>query len=219
MIRKVIALFLFVLVLAGCRHQNVSKPQETATDTTAMMVYQIQHCAKLYTQAYKLRKIVVYDDTAALTGHVLGQDFKVNLPLGKRRIAIPMTATAQASIDFSHFSASQVRHYGKKLEIILPDPQVTLTATTIDHEQVKEKVSWLRTRFSDEERSRIEQQGRTAIVKSLEQMNLTESARQSAVQQLMPMLRQMGWSDDDVVITFRDDLGNSPFETLIRKNN
>lgn len=96
---------------------------------------------------------------------------------------------------------------------------MTLTATTIDHEQVKEKVSWLRTRFSDEERSRIEQQGRTAIVKSLKQMNLTESARQSAVQQLMPMLRQMGWSDDDVVITFRDDLGNSPFETLIRKNN
>ena len=59
----------------------------------------------------------------------------------------------------------------------------------------------------------------TQIVKSLKQMNLTESARQSAVQQLMPMLRQMGWSDDDVVITFRDDLGNSPFETLIRKNN
>ena len=114
MIRKVIALFLFVLVLTGCRHQNVSKPQETATDTTAMMVYQIQHCAKLYTQAYKLRKIVVYDDTAALTGHVLGQDFKVNLPLGKRRIAIPMTATAQASIDFSHFSATQVRRNGKK---------------------------------------------------------------------------------------------------------
>ena len=96
---------------------------------------------------------------------------------------------------------------------------MTLTATTIDHEQVKEKVSLLRTRFSDEERSRIEQQGRTAIVKSLEQMNLTESARQSAVQQLMPMLRQMGWSDEDVVITFRDDLGNSPFETLIRKTN
>ena len=50
-------------------------------------------------------------------------------------------------------------------------------------------------------------------------MNLTESARQSAVQQLMPMLRQMGWNDEDVVITFRDDLGNSPFETLIRKSN
>ena len=112
-----------------------------------------------------------------------------------------------------------MRRNGQRLEIILPDPQVTLTATTIDHEQVKEKVSLLRTRFSDEERSRIEQQGRTAIVKSLEQMNLTESARQSAVQQLMPMLRQMGWSDEDVVITFRDDLGNSPFETLIRKTN
>lgn len=104
MIRKVIALFLFVPLLMGCRHQNVSKPQETVTDTTAMMVYQIQHCAKLYTQEYKLRKIVVYDDTAALTGHLLGQNFKMDLPLGKRRIAIPMTATAQASIDFSHFS-------------------------------------------------------------------------------------------------------------------
>lgn len=96
---------------------------------------------------------------------------------------------------------------------------MTLTATAIDHGQVKEKVALLRTRFSDEERSRIEQQGRTAIVRSLEKMNLTESARQSAVQQLMPMLRQMGWNDEDVVITFRDDLGNSPFETLIRKSN
>ena len=143
----------------------------------------------------------------------------MDLPLGKRRIAIPMTATAQASIDFSHFSPSQVRRNGRRLEIILPDPQVTLTATAIDHGQVKEKVALLRTRFSDEERSRIEQQGRTAIVRSLEKMNLTESARQSAVQQLMPMLRQMGWDDEDVVITFRDDLGNSPFETLIRKSN
>lgn len=219
MIRKVIALFLFVPLLMGCRHQNVSKPQETATDTTAMMVYQIQHCAKLYTQEYKLRKIVVYDDTAALTGRLLGKKIKMDLPLGLRRIAIPMTATAQASIDFSHFSPSQVRRNGKRLEIILPDPQVTLTATAIDHGQVKEKVALLRTRFSDEERSRIEQQGRTAIVRSLEKMNLTESARQSAVQQLMPMLRQMGWDDEDVVITFRDDLGNSPFETLIRKSN
>lgn len=219
MIRKVIALFLFVLLLVGCRHQNVSKPQETATDTTAMMVYQIQHCAKLYTQEYKLRKIVVYDDTATLTGHLLGKKIKMDLPLGKRRIAIPMTATAQASIDFSHFSPSQVRRNGRRLEIILPDPQVTLTATAIDHGQVKEKVALLRTRFSDEERSRIEQQGRTAIVRSLEKMNLTESARQSAIQQLMPMLRQMGWDDEDVVITFRDDLGNSPFETLIRKSN
>lgn len=219
MIRKVIALFLFVPLLVGCRHQNVSKPQETVTDTTAMMVYQIQHCAKLYTQEYKLRKIVVYDDTATLTGHLLGKKIKMDLPLGKRRIAIPMTATAQASIDFSHFSPSQVRRNGRRLEIILPDPQVTLTATAIDHGQVKEKVALLRTRFSDEERSRIEQQGRTAIVRSLEKMNLTESARQSAVQQLMPMLRQMGWNDEDVVITFRDDLGNSPFETLIRKSN
>lgn len=219
MIRKVIALFLFVPLLMGCRHQNVSKPQETATDTTAMMVYQIQHCAKLYTQEYKLRKIVIYDDTATLTGHLLGKKIKMDLPLGKRRIAIPMTATAQASVDFSHFSPSQVRRNGRRLEIILPDPQVTLIATAIDHGQVKEKVALLRTRFSDEERSRIEQQGRTAIVRSLEKMNLTESARQSAVQQLMPMLRQMGWDDEDVVITFRDDLGNSPFETLIRKSN
>ena len=219
MIRKITALFLFVLILAGCRHQSVNKPQETAADTTAMMVYQIQHCAKLYTQTYKLRKIVVYDDTAALTGRVLGQSFKMNLPLGKRRIAIPMTATAQASIDFSHFSASQVRRNGQRLEIILPDPQVTLTATTIDHEQVKEKVSLLRTRFSDEERTRIEQQGRADIIQSLKKRNLTESARQSAVQQLMPMLRQMGWRDEDVVITFRDDLGNSPFDALIRKTN
>lgn len=219
MMRKATCLLLFAILLGGCHRQSVKQPQTVQTDTVPMMVMQIQKCAKLYTQEYQLHKIVMYDDTAAVTGKILGRSFKVDLPLGNRKIAIPMTATAAAYIDFSHFSRANVKHNGRKLEIVLPDPVITLTATRIDHNQVKEKVSLLRTRFSDAERSRVEQQGRSAMVKALGQMDLVESARLSAVQQLMPMLRQMGFRDDDVTITFRKNLGNSPIEHLIKIKN
>lgn len=48
-----------------------------------------------------------------------------------------------------------------------------------------------------------EQQGRQQIVGSITEMGIIESARQSAARQLFPMLRQLGYKESDITISFR----------------
>ena len=181
-----------------------------------MMVLQIQKCSRLYTSEYRLRKIVVYNDTAKLSGNVLGHSVKIDLPVGQRRMAIPMTATVKAYIDFGDFTADRVKRQGHKVEVLLPDPVVTLVSTEIDHSGVREKVPLLRSHFSDDERARVEQQGRQAILAALPSLGIVESARQSAVRQLMPLFRQMGFNDADVTFTFRRGVTDSQLGQLLK---
>ena len=65
-----------------------------------------------------------------LKGQLLRQDFDIPLPLGERKIAIPMDATIKAYIDFSNFSEQNVERDGDRITILLPDPQVVLTTTS-----------------------------------------------------------------------------------------
>lgn len=210
-------ILIFVLLLTACGHSAEKSGSDTsAPDTIPMMVMQIQKCSRLYTSEYRLHKIVTFDDTMSVGGTLMNHRFKINLPVGKRRIAIPVTATVKASVDFSQFSEQNVRRHGDKIEIILPDPEVTLTATQIDHAEVRQKVSLLRSRFSDEEITRIQRQGRQDIINQLPRLDILENARQSAARQLIPIIEQMGYRQENITITFRKDLHVSDLPTLIK---
>lgn len=213
------AFFLLICVfflLQSCTRSASSGQTAQSVDTIPMMVLQIQKCSRLYTSEYRLRKIVVYNDTAKLSGNVLGHSVKIDLPVGQRRMAIPMTATVKAYIDFGDFTADRVKRQGHKVEVLLPDPVVTLVSTEIDHSGVREKVPLLRSHFSDDERARVEQQGRQAILAALPSLGIVESARQSAVRQLMPLFRQMGFNDADVTFTFRRGVTDSQLGQLLK---
>lgn len=216
--RSTFLIFLLAfLTFASCGKKADSK-DAPAVDTIPMMVMQIQKCSRLYTSEYQLHKIVAYSDTMALKGSILQHAFRIDLPLGKRRIAIPVTATVKASVDMSQITEKNIRRNGKQIEIILPDPEITMTATTIDHQGVKEKVSFFRSRFSDEEITRIQQQGRTDIVKTLPSLDIIESARVSAARQLIPIVEQLGYEEGDVTITFRKKFTVSDIQQLIRND-
>lgn len=205
-------LFLFTILLsllftaAACSHKDKSEAEAPQVDTIPVLVERMEECSRLYTSEYQLRKIIIYDDPSTISGKVLHQDFKINLPLGKRRIAIPVTATAKAWVDMSKISAKNIHRKGDKLEIILPDPEVTLTATQVDNKGVKENVSLLRSRFTDDEITRIQQQGRKDIIKSLQSTSIIEDARHSAARQLIPITEQLGFKEENVTITFRKEV-------------
>ena len=184
-------------------------------DTIPMMVMQIQKCSRLYSAEYQLHKIITYHDSRKLKGSILSQDFRFDLPLGKRKIAIPIEATVKAYIDFSDFSEKNVSRHGDKIEIILPDPKVVLTSTRINHDEVKQYVAFLRRNFSDEELTSYEHEGREAIIQELPQLGIIEMARQSAASTLIPMIEQMGFSEGDVKITFRKNYSVNDFKTLL----
>ena len=172
-------------------------------DALPEIVTQIQAQGRLYSTEYQLHRIITQDDTKQLQGSVFNQKYNIDLPLGKRSIAIPIEATVKAYVDFSDFSESNVRRQGDGVEIILPDPQFELTSTRVSHDEVKQYIPLLRSNFSDRELTALAQAGRAAIERDLPKLNLTEPARQNMARVLIPMLRQMGFEEDQITVTFR----------------
>lgn len=206
-----------LLALGSCsqRKEADAEAAAAAIDTVPMLIMQVQKCSRLYTAEYSIHKIVTYDDIVRLNGSVLKRDFNIRLPLGDRKIAIPMDAKLKAYIDFSGFSERNVERRGKKITVILPDPKVVLTSTKVDHANTKEFVSLTRSRFSDAEMADLERQGRAAIIASIPNLGIIESARASAARVLIPMVEQMGYAEGDITITIRKDFTGRDLGTLL----
>lgn len=211
----VILMLGFCLALLACGHRSNHKEAQ-AQDTTQVLMQRISRCSRLYTSEYQLRKILVYSDQSTIQGSFLHNPFTIKLPFGKRSIVIPVTAKAKAYIDFSKIKASDIHRDGDKLEIILPDPEIALTSTHIDDEGVHQNVSLLRSRFSDDEITKIQQQGRSDIVSSLKELDIIENARLNAATLLIPIVEQLGYKEENVTITFRKGLTGDEFTKLIR---
>ena len=197
-----------VMMLMACGQKTESeKPSESVViDTIPQMVMQIQQCSRLYTTEVKVHKIVTHDDVVRLKGNLMSKQFNIPLPLGDRKIAIPMDATLKAYIDFSEFDETSIERDGDKITILLPDPQVVLTSSKINQKEVKEYVGLVRAHFSDSELSNYEQQGRQAIINSIPEMNIIETAQANAARVLVPMIVQMGYREENITIAFRKNL-------------
>lgn len=114
-----------------------------------------------------------------------------------------MDATIKTYIDFKDFSIKNVKRQGEKIEITLPDPKMVLTSSKIDHKAVKQYISFTRSNFSDAELAQLEQQGRQSIIKDIPQLNLIEQAQLNAANIIIPMLKDMGFKEENIKINFR----------------
>ena len=188
-----------------------------SNDTVPMLILQVQKCSKLYTAEYRVHKIVTHDDALRLKGQLMSKQFNLKVPLADRKIAIPMDAKIKAYIDFSEFSEQNIERSGNQITIILPDPQVVMTSSKIDQQNVKQYVGLTRAHFSDEELANYQQQGREAILQSIPDMGIEETARANAAKVLVPMLAQLGYEEQNITIAFRKDLDfRHKYQGLIR---
>ena len=197
-----------LILASACRQEGEQAPEDTtkqAVDTLPMLILQVKKCAKLYTTEVHVHKIVTHDDVIRLKGSLLKQDFNLTVPLGDRKIAIPIDATLKASIDFSQFSEKNVERNGDKITIILPDPEVVMTSSKVDQKNIRQYVALARAEFSDAEMARYEQQGRQAIIESIPGLGITETAKENAARVLVPMLVQMGLKEENITIAFRKE--------------
>lgn len=201
-----IALLALAAVSCGKKQTAVTESAEPQIDTIPTLVMQVQRQSRLYTTEYHIHKVITHDDQLALKGKLLSHDYNVALPFGKRKIAIPVDATAKAYIDFAGFSEQNVRRDSSHIEIVLPDPRIVLSATRVNHDDIREYVALTRSRFTDEELASYEQQGRKAIIADLGKTDILETARASAANVLVPMLQQLGFRPENITITFRHDL-------------
>lgn len=195
-----------ITALSACHQQAQTPVEEPATDTIPELVRQVQKCSRLYTTEYHIHKIVTHDDVVRLKGNMFSKNFDIPLPLGERKIAIPMNATLKAYIDFSDFSEQNVERYGSQLVVVLPDPKIVLTSSKISQKDIREYVGLVRSHFTDAEMTSYEQQGREAILQSMNDKALLADAQANAARVLVPMFKQMGFSEENIIIVFRKDL-------------
>lgn len=216
--RKATALLLalLALALASCGGRKQGEERQ-AVDTIPLMVTKVRQCSRLYTAEYQVRKIVTLDDRKRLEGTFMSQDFSLELPAGRRKVAIPIEATLKAYINFATFGEDNVKRRGNKLEIILPDPKVVLTSSKVDHEGIRQYVALTRSRFTDEELASLERQGRESILRSVTQMGILETARESAARTLVPLLAELGFQEQDIKITFRKEFTQADLGILLDK--
>lgn len=202
--KKIIYLIMAIMAFATCSKPKATPSAPKALDTIPMLIERVQKTSRLYTSEYHIHKIITHSDKMKVDGSFMNKQFSVNLPMGERRVAIPLDAVIKAYIDFSDFSEENVKHEANgRITITLPDPRIVITSTKVDHKEVKKHVALTRRNFSDAEMTHYEQQGRQQIVGSITEMGIIESARQSAARQLFPMLRQLGYKESDITISFR----------------
>ena len=226
--RKVIGMIVAVLVIVvglyfcgDWRVQSDDNAKEEAAvaqgiDTVPMLIMQVQKCSKLYTAEYRVHKIVTHDDALRLKGSLLKKQFDIKVPMADRKIAIPIDAKLKAYIDFSDFSEKNIERDGKKITIVLPDPQVSMTSSKIDQKNVRQYVALTRSDFSDAELADYQQQGRKAIIESIPKMGILESAQRNAAKVLVPMLKELGYAEEDITIAFRKQYGPKDMFSILR---
>ena len=193
---------ILVLLLTACHNRQAQTVQQPERDTIPLMVMQIRKCARLNTAEYHLHKIITHHDNVRLKGQFLNHDYDVSLPMSQRKVAIPMDAVVKAYIDFSGFSEQNVVRQGNRIRLILPDPQVELVSTKIDHDNIRRRVSLVRSNFSDAELAAYERQGRDEIMNNISSLGIDDMAKESATHLLVPILQRLGFKAEDIVITF-----------------
>lgn len=203
------------LAVAGCSLKQTPRQQPESVDTIPMLVMQVQKCSRLYTAEYKMHKIITHDDEIRMKGKFLNQDYDVALPMGSRKIAIPIDATVKAYIDLSSFSEKNVRRVGDKIDVTLPDPHIEMTSSRINHGEIRKYVALTRQNFSDKEMAGYEQQGRQAIINDIPQTGIMEMAKESAARVMVPFFVGMGFNEKDITISFRKDFSDNEIKKMI----
>lgn len=220
--QQIIVILLSVCLFISCSKDGKTEAVKTELkqiDTIPMIVTRIQQCSKLYTTEYHIHKVITHSDKMKFSGSVMKKDFSIDLPIGQRRIAIPMDAAIKAYIDFGTFSEKSIRRKGREIMVILPDPKIVITSTRINHKDVKQYVALTRSSFSDEELSDYELQGRKQIEDAIPEMGIIENTRQNAARILIPLFVSMGYKESDIIITFRQPFPLDDFRRLIVNSN
>lgn len=220
-----ILFIIMIAMLTSCTKQEVGQPEDEKVDERVSIATEISRQSRLYTSEYVVHKIVTHNDLKQLRGSFLGMQFKQELPLGERKIAIPIDVVLQAYIDLSQIREEDIEIIqnstfkvqkgkddtpplegkGEVLHITLPDPRIVITSSKVDNEGIRTHVSWLRSDFRDEELTDFAQQGVASVLRTVPRMGIIESARQNAASLLIPLLTDMGYTQERIVVTFRKE--------------
>ena len=212
--------FYFVIVLclsllSACRGEE-TKAEAVRVDTLSL-VMQVKECARLYTAEYEVHKLVLKNDPLRVKGNLFQRAFDVKVPIGERKVMIPLDVTLKAYIDFTGFGEKNVSRSGDRIVVTLPDPRVVVTSSRINHDEVKQFVSLTRSDYTSAELADFTRQGEDEILASVPQLGILEMARENAAHVLVPMLTRLGYDERNIVISFRKDFTTADMPLLLER--
>ena len=212
--------FCFVIVLclsllSACRGKE-TKAEAVRVDTLSL-VMQVKECARLYTAEYEVHKLVLKDDPLRVKGNLFQRTIDVKVPIGERKVMIPLDVTLKAYIDFTGFDEKNVLRSGDRIVVTLPDPRVVVTSSRINHDEVKQFVSLTRSDYTSAELADFTRQGEDEILASVPQLGILEMARENAAHVLVPMLTRLGYDERNIVISFRKDFTTADMPLLLER--
>ncbi len=210
--------FYFVIVLclsllSACRGEETQA--EAVRVDTLSLVMQVKECARLYTAEYEVHKLVLKDDPLRVKGNLFQRAFDVKVPIGERKVMIPLDVILKAYIDFTGFDEKNVLRSGDRIVVTLPDPRVVVTSSRINHDEVKQFVSLTRSDYTSAELADFTRQGEDEILASVPQLGILEMARENAAHVLVPMLTRLGYDERNIVISFRKDFTTADMPLLL----
>lgn len=208
-----LVLVLPFFLLPACRGGG-GQEAEAALDTLSL-VMQVRDCARLYTAEFEVDKLVLKDDPLRVKGHVFRKSFDMKVPVGERKAMVPIQVTLKAYIDFSGFSEKNVLRSGDRIVVVLPDPRVVVTASRIDHQEVKQFVSLTRSDFTSAELADFARQGEEEILASVPELGILDMARENAAHVLVPILVRLGYDERNVVVSFRKEFTGADVPLLM----
>lgn len=166
------------------------------------IVNKVRQSDRIYVTEYAVQKIVTADDIKKM--NIGKMSFK--MPIGDRKVAIPMDAILKAYIDFETFSSDDITisREPHRLSVKIAAPKVEMTSSKINHKEIKEFTDFFRSSFSDKELTNFENQGREAILASIPKLGIVRRAEQNARDILVPMFMQFGFGANEINIEFKN---------------
>ena len=78
-------------------------------------------------------------------------------------------------------------------------------SSKIEKSGIKEYVSLMRSRFTDEEMAEFEKQGRQSVVNSIPRLDINETTAVNAAKILIPMIVKMGYDEKMITIELKNE--------------
>lgn len=195
-----------LIAWGGCQNLPEDKSPETgATDADhSGLVLRISEQSRLHVAECQVHKVITHRDLLQWEASIPGLDIKRTFSVGNRKIAIPIDVELRVYIDFSNFGEEQVETSGDSIHILLPNPQIVVSSSQIDHKGIRQYADFIRNEYSDEEMNRLARHGVQSVLRDAAGTDLLRTAQANAKAILVPLITRLGYREENIRITFRE---------------
>lgn len=190
-----------------CREGGAEETDRPRPVSDSTIIMAIQSHSRLYTAETTCLKTIRYSADNAVRIDVAGIKKDIGLPMSRTEYEIPVRVTYKAFIDLEKIRRGDIVTKGDTaIHITLPDPVITETAVSIDHDNARYKRQMLGRRLTQQEYNNMVAKAKDDAWRDLSKEDrdaMVHTAKISATETLVPMMRKLGFRH--ITVDYRND--------------